>query len=188
MNIKQIGSLFTICLISSFFACNLPVSNDTNKVTWQKNVKNAFCGKEFISSKTIKAIDMTVKTVTVFNCNGTYTSKEDWGTSQAHEEDYRNTVGRSEGNNSNFSGTWEIVEKNLPSEVDSYFRNGGFNENEYTVIRYHSNTGKVRYAFIQYMEEKSLLFNGLVTFARDNNEDNTYKEEDLDMYSGLAYL
>jgi hypothetical protein len=33
MNIKQVGSLFTICLISLFIACNLPVSKDTKPDT-----------------------------------------------------------------------------------------------------------------------------------------------------------
>jgi len=67
---------------------------------------------------------MTVKRITILNCDGTYTSKEDWGTSTPNEDTYKNTVGRASGNNDNFLGTWEVVDNNsLLGEVDSYLRN-----------------------------------------------------------------
>ena len=74
--------------------------------------------------------------------------------------------------------------RSLSQMVESYFRNGGFKENEYTIIRYHSNKGKIRYAYIQHDDQISGLYLGLVTFERDNYEYKTYREEDLDMFSG----
>jgi len=179
---KIIGS---VLMASSFLFLAFGSSEDDNKEEWVKNSKESFCGKEFKSSHTIEAIDMTTKVVTILNCDGTYTSKEDWGTSERNEETYNNTVGRSSGNNGDFSGTWEIVESNIPYEVDNYFRKGGFKEADYTIIRYHSNKGKTRYAYVQHDENVSLYL-GLVTFERDNYEEKTYREEDLDMYSGLT--
>lgn len=179
---KAIGS---VLLVSTFLTISFGSGEDENKEEWKKNSKESFCGKEFKSSHTIEAIDMTTKVITILNCDGTYTSKADWGTSEKNEETYNNTVGRSSGNNGDFSGTWEIVESNIPSEVDNYFRTGGFKEADYTIIRYHSNKGKTRYAYIQHDENVSLYL-GLVTFERDNYEEKTYREEDLDLYSGLT--
>ena len=160
--------------------------DDEKKSEWKKNSKECFCGKEFKSSHTIEAIDMTTKVITILNCDGTYTSKEDWGTSKENEETYRNTAGRSSGNNGNFSGTWQIIESNMPNEVEQFFSQGGFKANDYTIIKYNSSNGKERYAYIQHTEGKSDLYIGLVTFDRDCYEPHTYKEEDLDMYSGLT--
>lgn len=179
-----LGSVFIVGAFL-FIACGS--GDNEKKEEWKKNSKECFCGKEFKSSNTIEAIDMTTKVVTIFNCDGTYISQEDWGTSKQSEETYRNTVGRSSGNNGNFSGTWEIVESNIPSEIENYFITGGFKENEYTIIRYHSNNGKTKYAYIQHDEAVNGLYVGLVTFERDNYEYKTYREKDLDMYSGLTH-
>jgi hypothetical protein len=186
------SALFILCMIFLAFASdeskkeNSSIENKDSSKEWKKNSKDAFCGKEFKSSHNVKAIDMDVKVLTILSCDGSYTSKQDWGTSKSNEEDYNNTVGRSSGNFANFSGTWEIADSNIPSEVESYFRTGGFKDNEYTIIRYHSNKGKTRYAYIQNSGNVSGLYLGLVTFERDNYEYGTYREEDLDMFSGLT--
>ena len=186
MENKYFKIIGTTLITGAFLFIAFGSGDDEKKSEWKKNSKECFCGKEFKSSHTTEAIDMTTKVVTILNCDGTYSSKEDWGTSKRHEEIYNNTVGRSSGNNGDFSGTWEIAESNLPSEVENWFRTGGFKESEYTIIRYHSNRGKTRYAYIQHTEGKDDLYIGLVTFDRDNYEEKTYREEDLDIYSGLT--
>ncbi len=152
------------------------------KQNGKKNSKESFCGKEFTSSHTTEGLDITTTSITILNCDGTYTSKEDRDISTANKESGY-TLGQSKTNNNNFSGTWQIVENNLPAEVENYFSSGGFKTNNYTVIKYHSNLGKDRYAYIQH-EDGTPDYLGLVTFERDCYEYHTYRDEDLDMYSG----
>ncbi len=190
-NFKSI-KMKSIKLISSFLLGGLFIflavasgeETNENEVVWESNKKECFCGKKFTSTNTIDAIDMTTKVVTILNCDGTYVSKEDWGTSEANEETYNNTVGRSSGNNSDFSGTWQIVDKNIPSKIVQFFIEGKFVTGSYTIIKYKSNNGRERFAYIQY--DKSLdteLYLGTVTF-----EDENLSEDDLlDLHTGLAY-
>jgi hypothetical protein len=177
--LKLIGSTF---IVGAFLLVAYGSGDDEKKAEWKKNSKESFCGMEFKSSHTTEAIDMTTKVVTILNCDGTYTSKEDWGTSKRNDETYNNTVGRSSGNNGDFSGTWEIIE-HKPAEVSM----SGYNESDYTIIKYTSNKGKERYASIAYNTrlsgKLSLTPNALHS---DCYEPGVYKEEDLHMYSGFA--
>jgi hypothetical protein len=176
---KAIGS---VLLVSAFLTISYGSGEDENKEEWKKNSKESFCGKEFRSSHTIDAIDMTTKVVTILNCDGTYTSKEDWGTSNQNEETYRSTVGRSSGNNGDFSGTWEIVETK-PTEIDL----SGYKESEYTIIKYRSNKGKERYASVCYnVRISGKLSLDPVALDSDCYEPGVYHQEDLHMYSGFA--
>lgn len=169
-------------IVGAFILIAFGSGDDEKKVEWKKNSKESFCGKEFRSSHTIDAIDMTTKVVTILNCDGTYTSNEDWGTSNQNEETYRNTVGRSSGNNGNFSGTWEIIETK-PTEIDL----SGYKESEYTIIKYRSNKGKERYASITYNAQISGKLS-LDPEALDSDcyEPGVYHQEDLHMYSGFT--
>lgn len=65
MNIKQVGSLFTICLISSFFACNLPVSKDVsgNDANSQKVAKTNFNSYEELHAYTQNESYSTLKSL-----------------------------------------------------------------------------------------------------------------------------
>ena len=173
-----LGSLFIFLAIAS------GEESKNDEVSWKSNKKDCFCGKKFTSTSTIDAIDMTTEVVTILNCDGTYVSKEDWGTSDDNEEVYNNTVGRSSGNNSDFSGKWQIVDKNIPNKIAQFFIDGKFENGAYTIIKYKSNSGRERYAYVQY--DKSLdnqLYLGTVTF-----EDENLGEDDLlDLHTGLAY-
>jgi hypothetical protein len=185
------------CLISFFLIIAFGSGSDDKKEVFKKNSKEAFCGKEFKSSSYIKEIDMNEDFVTILNCDGTYTSKQDWGTSKSNEETYNNTVGHSSGSFYNFSGTWEIVESesNLPYEVVDNIKD--YKGIEYTLIRYNSNKGKTRYALIfDYNDLAKLkdvpsssnsLTLSVVALSEDCYEYKTYRNEDLHMFGGYAY-
>lgn len=151
------------------------------KVEWKKNSKESFCGLEFRSSHTIEAIDMTIKVVTILNCDGTYTSKEDWGTSKINEETYNNTAGRSSGNNEDFSGTWVIVDKVSDEDTVKLVNSSDSSDADGTMIKYTSNLGKTRYATIYKYERK--LWLSPIAYEVDCH-DKTYEYKDLNMYAG----
>ena len=173
-----LGSLFIFLAVAS------GEESENDVASWETNKKESFCGKKFTSTSTIEAIDMTTEVVTILNCDGTYVSKEDWGTSKDSEEIYNNTVGRSSGNNSDFSGTWEIVDKNIPNKIAQFFIKGKFVKGTYTIIKYKSNNGRERYAYVQYDESlNNQLYLGTVTFEDENLSD----DDLLDLHTGLAY-
>jgi hypothetical protein len=186
--LKPIGSAF---IAVAFLFIAFGSGNDEKKTEWKKNSKECFCGKEFKNSRTIEAIDMTTKVVTILNCDGTYTSKEDWGTSKENEETYRNTVGRSSGNNSDFSGTWIIVDKvsdedagKLANREESSTQSIASIDPNATMIKYTSNLGKTRYATVYKYEHK--LWLSPIAYEVDCH-DKTYEYEDLNMYDGNCY-
>jgi hypothetical protein len=186
---KLIGSTF---IVGAFLFIAFGSGSDS-KSDPKKFTKDYFCGKEFSMPHTIEAIDMSIKRVTILNCNGTYTSKEDWGTSSRNEETYRNTVGRSSGNNADFSGTWEVVDnKNLPSEIDSYLQNFEghidkfYNEKPFTILRYKSSIGKSGYLRVtDYNLNGQIILDHIITSSSGVGQG--YKEADLNLYSGFMY-
>lgn len=127
---------------------------------------------------------MTTKVITILNCDGTYTSKEDWGTSKENEETYRNTVGRSSGNNSDFSGTWVIVDKVSDEDAGKLANSSEGSDADATMIKYTSNLGKTRYAKVYKYEQQ--LWLSPIAYEVDCH-DKTYQYEDLNMYNGSCY-
>ena len=177
MNGKGILSIMFFLLLA--FACS------DKKFEWEKNKKDCFCGKKFLDTDKTEAIDMTTDIETILNCDGSYSSKENWGTSAKHEEDYKNTVGRTSGSNGEFSGTWAIVNNVSPEDAGKLADPSEVNPpNGETMIKYTSNRGKTRYATISYYENQLFLF--LIPFAVDIH-DRTYDYKDLQMYPGSCY-
>jgi hypothetical protein len=181
----------SIIIVGVFIFLAFGSGENAKKSEWKKNSKENFCGKEFRNSHTIEAIDMTIKVVTVLNCDGTYTSKEDWGTSKRNEETYNNTVGRSSGNNEDFSGTWEIVDKvsdedavKLVNRDESNTQSIAKMDPNATMIRYTSNLGKTRYATVYKYEQQ--LWLSPIAYEVDCH-DKTYEYKDLNMYDGSCY-
>jgi hypothetical protein len=188
---KTIMRLSSILLAVAFLLIAFGSGDsESEEFTWKKNDSKSFCGKKFKSSKTIEAIGMNVDVETVFNCDGTYTSKQVWDTDKANEEAYRNTAGSTSGEFANFSGTWEIVDKDLPQVEKNYMASSGFKDEDVTVIRYHSNRGKTRYAYIAWDSSKknaSPLYCSQITYPSDIDPvERYYNEEDLDLFSGFA--
>jgi hypothetical protein len=159
-------------------------SGEEDKQQWQKNSKEFFCGKKFVNSRTIEVTGKTEKSVTTLNCDGTYTSIEDYNTSDLSKEIYGNSISHS-GTNNSFFGRWEIVEDNLPIAVKNFFDHGGFKADTYTIIKYKS-SGKERFAYIQYGEDSPSLYLGLVITDGDVREDEgVYYAKDFNMFEGL---
>ena len=184
---KKNGKITATTLIVGFFILIAFASGEENKndeIIWEKNKKESFCGKKFKSSSTVDAIDMTTEVVTILNCDGTYVSKEDWSTSDDNEEVYNNTVGRSSGNNSDFSGKWQIVDKIPTEDVSKLANTSEGNTSEATLIRYTSNLGKTRYATI-YLYDKQIWLSP-IPYEIDLVDD-SYEYKDLNMYNGSFY-
>jgi len=185
MKINYLKTVTSLFIGGVFLFLAFGSGNEEKKSEWKKNSKDSFCGKEFKSSHTIAAIDMTTKVVTILNCDGTYTSKEDWGTSKQNEETYNNTVGRSSGKNGDFSGAWVIVDK-VADEDLSKVANPRFNLPENsdansTIIKYTSNLGKIRYANVHTYNKQ--LWLSPIPYEVDC-KDGTYEYIDLNMYDG----
>jgi hypothetical protein len=182
-SIKLISSFLLGCLFI-FLAVASGEESKENEVAWEKNKKESFCGGKFTKTSTIDAIDMTTEVVTILNCDGTYVSKEDWGTSDDNEEVYNNTVGRSSGNNFDFSGKWVIVDKISTEDVTKLANTSEGNNSEATLIRYTSNLGKTRYATI-YLYDKQIWLSP-IPYEIDLVDD-SYEYKDLNMYNGSFY-
>jgi hypothetical protein len=182
---KKYSKSITNVLITCLFLFVAYGSGEEEKQKWRKNSKDIFCGKKFTKSNTIEITGKTEKSVTILNCDGTYTSIEDYNTSNLSKEIYGNSISHS-GTNNSFSGTWEILENNLPPEIENYFIKGGFKADDYTVIKYRSSNGKERFAYIQFSEDVSDLYLGLVILDGDSREDEgVYYAKDFDMFEGL---
>jgi hypothetical protein len=180
---KIIGS--TVLFIAFLFLAYGSGEEKNQNEKWKKNSIDCFCGKEFKWTKNIDQIDMDIKSVTVFNCDGTYTSKQNWGTSKENEEVYNNTAGRSSGDNYSFSGKWEIVNENIPTEIENYFSTGGFKLDDYTIIIYKSDSGKIRYAYIHHDGKDTKLYLGLVVLRTESVPEDGYEDKDYDLFSGF---
>ena len=108
---KTIKRISVLAISTLSLLMVLSCSNKSKK--WEAGNKELFCGKEFYGTQSIEQIGMTVQTITKLNCDGTYTSREDWKADEPNKDEYNSTVGRSSDNNYNFSGTWEVV-TNIP--------------------------------------------------------------------------
>jgi hypothetical protein len=184
MQNKYFKIVSSVVIAGAFLFVAFGSGDSEKKTEWKKNSKECFCGKEFKNSHTTEAIDMTTKVVTVLNCDGTYTSKEDWGTSKENEETYRNTAGSSSGNNGSFSGTWEMVEKVSSEDSGKLANSSESSDADATFIKYKSNLGKTRYAKIYKYEAQ--LWLAPIAYEEDCH-DKVYSYEDLNMYDGNCY-
>jgi hypothetical protein len=146
-----------------------------DKPKWEKNSKEIICGKEFEDSHNQENIGLDIKTVTIFNCNGTYTSKEDY--------DSDNLGIR--GNSNNFHGTWEIATNNIPSEIAN--KTIGLVNDKYTIIKYKSNNGKVRYATILNLDD-GYVYLSLIVLDNEIPSSDGYEAKDYDMFEGRMVL
>ena len=175
---KFISNIFIVSVFL-FFSCG---KSGKREIT-----KDYFCSKVFSMPSTVEPIDMKINRVTTLNCDGTYTSKEDWGTSPKNEEIYRTTTGSSSGTNTNFSGVWEVVDnKKLPEEIDNwlkkYSREADFyNEKLFTVLKYKSSTGVSGYLCITGYQLK-----GQISLSHITTSSTTHLGEDeLNFYGGF---
>jgi hypothetical protein len=167
--------LFPLIMIS----CK-DVSKTEKTGVWGKNKKECFCGLEFENTTTIDAIGMEVNTITVLNCDGTFTSGQNWKSEKEYEKEYNTTVGRSSDDTYNFTGTWKIINQNL----------GDFSTEKYTYIEYKSSNGKKRNASISVgkVAGEYKIFLSPIALSSDCYEEKTYHSEALGMFDGTAYF
>lgn len=175
----KIMSLLMACGVFMFMAYG---SGEKDNKKWESGNKDLFCGKKFYDTKSIEQIGMTVETVTTLNCDGTYTSLQDWKGDEPYKDEYNSTVGRSSDNNYNFSGTWEVV-TDIPQEVKNEMT--GFKDGDYTIIKYSSDNVRNRYAWIQPVENNKFYLS-LLIFASDNPPSDGYRDEDYDLFGGFS--
>jgi hypothetical protein len=180
---KTFKIISSAIITGAFVFIALGSGNDDKKEGWVNNSKESFCGKEFSMSHTTEGFDITTNSITILNCNGTYTSKQDRDISTINEASGY-TLGQSKTNNATFSGTWEIV-TDIPDEIKSSMT--GFKDGEYTIIRYNSKNIKNRYAWIQ-PSDNNTLFLSLVVLESDNPPADGYIEEDYGLFGGFAHL
>jgi len=186
---KKYLKTVTSLLIGGVFLFLAFGSGSDTKAETKEYSKEFFCGKKFKSTHNISNIDMEVNRVTIFNTDGTYSSKEDWGTSSRNEDNYRNATGQSSGNLNEFSGTWQVLDNaTLPSEIDDYLKNyeghiGKFyNEKKFTVMKYNSNKGKSGYLLVSIIQSDVFL-KPIVTPS--TAVENGYDEAELQIFSGF---
>lgn len=110
---------------------------------WQPDDKALFCDKEFKNTAYLDNIAMEVKRTTILNSNGTYDSKQGWSSDKSHEQEYRNTVGKSSDEDYSFTGTWEIIKSTTGLGGD-----GSLEKFKPTYIKFKSSTGQIGYARI----------------------------------------
>ena len=157
----KIMSLLMTCGVFMFLAYG---SGKDEKVAWVNNSKELFCGRTFYASTT-SPLDITIKSETVLNCDGTYTSKEDRDMSTINEMS-GNTLGQSKTNNGTFSGTWEIV-TNFPEAIK---RDGSTQKSKPTYIKFISNNGIVGYAEIHCLQYEVYYYLLLTVMDASGNE------------------
>lgn len=161
----------------AFIQCDGKKGKTERADVWEKNNKECFCGLEFENTTTIDAIGMTVNTITVLNCDGTFTSGQDWKADKEQEQNYNTNVGRSSDNTYNFTGSWKIVNQNL----------GDSTTEKWTYIEYTSSNGKTRNASISVGNNNKIF---LIPIAKSSDcyEEKTYHSEALGMFEGNAYF
>lgn len=179
---KKKSKFFSSVLISGLFLFIAFGSGDKEEKKQQSNSNEIFCNKEFYANRSVENIGMDKKNTTIFNCDGTYTSKQEWEADSRVKEDY-DSYGRSHDTNYNFSGSWEVV-TNVPEEIKRVLT--GFKDGDYTLIKYKSNSGKERYAYISPYENQ--LYLSLVILPSDNIVDKVYHEENYDLLEGSAVI
>lgn len=181
--------VLTSVVIILFLIFSYSSGSEDEKFVWKEDSKDCFCGLKFRTSKHIEQLDMTKKIVTILNCDGTYVSREDWGTSKGSEEIYRETIGMSSGNFGDFAGKWEIVDRVLDEDyvkiANPRFNLPENNELNSTLIRYTSSLGKTRYANVYLY--KNQLWIGTIPYHVDINKENSYSGEDVHLYEGNLY-
>lgn len=178
----KIISFSIIGLIFLFIAFGS--GEEDKKSEWVKNSKEMFADKKFRDSHSVDQIGMDVKTETILNNDGTYTSKEEWSADSDYTSDYNTTVGHSSGTNDEFSGTWQIVDKFSAEDLSKLANPSESTSSDETLIKYTSNLGKTRYARIYKYE--SLIWLALIPFETDIH-DKSFTPKDLDMYQGSFY-
>lgn len=169
--------LFTISLF--FLACKQ--SEETKENLWKQNSKECFCGIEFKGSKIIESIDMKIKTITILNCDGTYISKQDWGTSKENEDTYRSTTGSSKGSNYDFHGTWQIIEPTSGLRAD-----GSMDKFKPTYIKFICSDGKVGLGYICVFRSESTPSVGALELVINDMDGNYAEGEKVGMFEGDA--
>jgi hypothetical protein len=183
---KNIGfvMLASVFLVAAFGSGSDDKKGD--KQEWKNQSKESFCGLKFSGGKYTKAIDMRTNYTTTFNCDGTFSSSEDWKTSKRNEDTYNKTVGRSSGNFGEFSGTWDVVDGISPSDASMLANplSSLCSSTEKTIIKYSSSNGKQRYAMVCKSEDKLYLL--LIPFISDLDQEGTYEQKDLGMYEGIC--
>ncbi len=172
--------------ISSTFIVGVFLLFSCGKSGTREITKDYFCGKVFSTSSTIKSIDVKTNQVTIFNCDGTYTStsKVDWGTSPETQKAWGGTY---EKGNTNFSGTWEVIDnKKLPEEIDRWLekysgKTDFYKEKPFTVLKYKSNASVSGYLLITGYELKGNI--SLSHIITSNNMD--WEEDEYNLYDGF---
>ena len=170
-------------LVAGFFLIIAYGSGDKDKKKWEPNNKELFCGIRFTNDDYREQIDMKITRETILNSDGTYISKSGWGAvGNDSKEEYNSTVGRSSEEDSNFSGTWEIVQ---PTE--SMKQDGSTQKYKPTYIKFKSSNGTGGYAVIlcmkynvyYYLHLNPMDANGNYLSVEDSFRAGMYGGEDL---------
>ncbi len=142
-NTKMKESFKNQLLIITQSLCILLLIGCGQPKRWQADNKELFCDKEFKNTTYLDNIAMEVKRTTLLNSNGTYESRQGWSADKSHEQDYRNTVGKSGDEDYSFTGTWEIIKPTTSLTGD-----GSLEKFKPTYIKFKSSTGQSGYACI----------------------------------------
>lgn len=175
---KKLIKIMSLLMTCGVFMLIAYGSGKDEKVAWESNSKELFCGRKFWHS-TISPLGTTTKSATILNCDGTFTSTQDEDMSALNEES-GNTLGQSKTNNGTFSGTWKIV-TTFPEAIK---RDGSTQKQKPTYIKFNSNDGKIGYAEIYCYKYEVYYYLALTVMDSSGNE--FYEEEAFKggMFSG----
>ena len=181
--IKITANYFLVFFLIFIVSC----SSDGNEK--EINEEKDFCGLKFTNTHGLRGNEnIPVESITIFNFYGTYISYED-STFSPYTSEMR-TLDSLEGEPPyrycNFSGTWEIVKDNIAPQFDEFFRVKDIEKKDYTLIKYKSNKGKERYAFIQKDPKLSSYQLRLIVLEDEAIIGGLYKPEEFDLFEGFG--
>ena len=187
MKTRQFLSVISI-IAFTFFIWASGDKNDSNSIEPGKITKDQLCKVSFTDLRTIKSIGMELKTKTVFNCDGTFRSGQDWSAQENAKEAYENTGISTSGQfEKDMTGSYEIIEGSWPSDAESALKKWYGNEYEknkekITLIKYQSSNGISGYCFINYGYNNNIYLS--VIFMNQISEDNYENSGSLGMWEG----
>lgn len=183
---KKILKITSSLLVAGLFLFVAYGSGGQDIKKWEPNNKELFCGVRFTEDDYMEQIDMKITRETILNSDGTYVSKSGWGVvGNDSKEEYNSTVGRNSEEDSNFSGTWEIVK---PTEAMK--QDGSTQKYKPTYIKFKCNNGTGGYAEIlcmkynvyYYLHLNPMDSNGKNLFAEDAVRAGMFGGQDLCQY------
>lgn len=165
-------------LVSFFFVIIyffIAIASGSDKIQWEQNNAEIFCGKEFQHSDYLEQISMDIHNTTILNCDGTYESKRGWKAIGGEEtiQGYRTTVGRSSDEEYSFKGTWKIIKPNDRLKGDRSFEK--YNP---TYINFNCSNGNNGFGMIYCTDYKSNGIYEIRLIILDDNGDIIWDENE----------